>query len=81
MKERKTKITVETYEVLIISRHDSLSRNWCASCGKQVAIKTVNDTCSPTAGEDWANSLDRDSWQVVTDLPQPIDSNLKGDKP
>ena len=43
MRERKTEITVETYEVLIISRHGRLSRSWCASCGKQVAIITLND--------------------------------------
>lgn len=43
MRERKTEITVETYEVLIISRHGRLRRSWCASCGKQVAIITLND--------------------------------------
>ena len=43
MKERKIEITVETYEVLHISRRSSLSRIWCASCGKQVAVFSLND--------------------------------------
>jgi hypothetical protein len=38
VKERKTEITIETYEVLVISHRGSLSRSWCASCGKQVAV-------------------------------------------
>ena len=45
MREKKTEITVETFEVLIISRHDRLSRSWCESCGKQVALIGLNDAC------------------------------------
>ena len=45
MKGRKTEITVETYEVLVISGHGSLSYRWCASCGRQVAIISLNDAC------------------------------------
>lgn len=71
MKDRTIEITVETHEVLVISPHGSLNRGWCASCGKQVAIVSLNDACRPTAGED--NPLDRDSRRVVTDLPQLID--------
>jgi hypothetical protein len=42
VKERKIEITVETYEVLFISRHNSLGRSWCASCGKHVAVFSLN---------------------------------------
>jgi hypothetical protein len=43
VKERKIEITVETCEVLVITRRGSLSRNWCASCGKHVAVFSLND--------------------------------------
>ena len=43
MKKRKTEITIETFEVMAISRRNSLSRRWCASCEKQVAIVNLDD--------------------------------------
>ena len=43
MKERKTKITVESYEVLLINQRGSFNRLWCASCGKQAAVISLND--------------------------------------
>jgi hypothetical protein len=43
VKDRKTEIIFETYEVLIITRRGSLSRRWCASCGEQVAIISWDD--------------------------------------
>lgn len=45
MKGRKTEITIETYEVLVINSHASRNRNWCASCGKQVAVISIHDAC------------------------------------
>ena len=45
MKERKIVITVETCEVLIISRRGSLSRRWCDGCGKPVAMISLSDDC------------------------------------
>ena len=45
MKNRRTEITIETYEVLVMSRHGSLSRSWCAGCGQQVAIVSLDDAC------------------------------------
>ncbi len=36
-------ITVETYEVLIVRRAGSLSRVWCASCARPVAIISLDD--------------------------------------
>ena len=45
MKERKTEITVETYELLIVKQRGSLSRTWCASCGKHVAVISFKDAC------------------------------------
>ena len=38
VKERKTKITVESYEVLVIKQRGSFNRLLCAACGKQVAV-------------------------------------------
>jgi hypothetical protein len=32
VKEGKTEITVESYEVLLIKQRGGLSRNWCRSC-------------------------------------------------
>jgi hypothetical protein len=40
---RKTEITVETYEVLVMSRHCNL--NWCAICGKHVATISLSGGC------------------------------------
>ena len=42
MNERKTEITIETYEVLVVGRRGRISRRWCASCGKQVAAVSLN---------------------------------------
>jgi hypothetical protein len=46
VKERKTKITIETYEVLVISRHGSLGQDWCASCGRHVVVISIIDACA-----------------------------------
>lgn len=43
MKERKTEITIETYEILAIGRPGRISRSWCANCGKHVAAVSLND--------------------------------------
>ena len=43
MKDRRTEITVETYEVLVIKQRGSRNRGWCPSCGKHVAVMTLND--------------------------------------
>jgi hypothetical protein len=45
VKGRKTEITVETYEILVMSRHGSLRPNWCAACGKQVATISLSAVC------------------------------------
>ena len=43
MKERRTEITVETFEILVVSRRGRLSRKWCENCGKEVAIVSLDD--------------------------------------
>ena len=43
MKKSTTRITVETVEVLVISRHGGLKPSWCASCGKAVASLGLNE--------------------------------------
>ena len=48
VKERKTKITVDSYEVLVTKQRGSFNRLWCSSCGKQAAGISLNDAC--TAG-------------------------------
>ncbi len=45
MKERRTEITVETCEVLVISRQGVLSRSWCPSCAQQVPAVRLTDAC------------------------------------
>jgi hypothetical protein len=45
VKDKKTEITVETYEVLLIRQRSGLSRSWCASCSKQVALISLDDAC------------------------------------
>jgi hypothetical protein len=42
VKERRTEITVETYELLVAKQRGSLSRTWCAGCGKPEAIISFN---------------------------------------
>ena len=46
MKERKIEITIETYEVLLIKQRGSVSRSWCKSCSKQVALISLDDACA-----------------------------------
>ncbi len=58
MLERKIKITVETYEVLMLSDHRRFSKGLCARCRKRMTIISSNDKCGPTAGEDEANSIE-----------------------
>jgi hypothetical protein len=43
MKDRRTEITVETYEVLLIKQRGGLSRSWCRSCSKQVSLISLAD--------------------------------------
>lgn len=43
MKERKTEITVETCEVLVISRQGILNRSWCPSCAQHVPTVSLTD--------------------------------------
>ena len=43
MKEREIKITVDSYEVLVTKLRGSFNRLWCASCGKQAAVISLND--------------------------------------
>lgn len=45
MKDRRTEITVETYEVLLIRQRGGLSCGWCASCSKQVTLINLDDAC------------------------------------
>lgn len=45
MKGRKTEITIETFEVLVISSRGSRHRRWCDGCGKQVAVISIHDAC------------------------------------
>src|SRR5262249_18522702 len=41
--ERRTEITIETYEILIRSRRRLLNQAWCAGCGKRVAVVSLDD--------------------------------------
>jgi hypothetical protein len=45
VKDKETEITIETFEVLVISRRGSLSRKWCEGCGMQVATISLDDAC------------------------------------
>ncbi|HSE38335.1 MAG TPA: hypothetical protein VLG74_13610 [Blastocatellia bacterium] len=45
MKDKKTEITTETFEVLIIRRRGTLTRKWCEGCGKQVALISLEEAC------------------------------------
>jgi hypothetical protein len=45
VKERKIQITVETHEVLVIRERGNLYHIWCARCGKQTAVISLNDAC------------------------------------
>ena len=84
--DRKTEITIETYEVLIMKSHVGLRRRWCAGCGKQVALVSLNDACSSGFNlqniqqQVVAGRITRSRRLAGRDLPHLIDSNLKGDK-
>jgi hypothetical protein len=43
VKGRKTEITHETYEVLVIRQSGTLNRGWCPSCRKRVTLISLND--------------------------------------
>jgi len=44
LKARKTEITFETYEVLLIKQRGGFRRGWCATCAKQVALISMDQT-------------------------------------
>ncbi len=46
MKVRRTEITVETCEVLLVKQRGGLNFGWCADCSKQVALISLSDACS-----------------------------------
>jgi len=54
VKERKTEINIETYEVMAISRDGSLSRVWCAICSKQVVTISLGDAWLSALGTEAA---------------------------
>lgn len=43
MTRRRTEITFETYEVLSVRQHGSLSHLWCPACGQEVGAVSVAD--------------------------------------
>lgn len=45
MKDKKTEITTETFEVMIIRRHGRFTCKWCEGCGKQVALISLDEAC------------------------------------
>jgi hypothetical protein len=45
VKDKKIEITIETCEVLLVSRRGGLSRGFCASCCHQVALISWEDAC------------------------------------
>jgi len=45
---KRTEITVETHEVLIIRRGDSPVRAWCVECSAEVPVIPVNEAVSLT---------------------------------
>jgi hypothetical protein len=60
VKERKTEITVETYEVLAISHRGPISRSWCAGCGRQVTVICSNDASLSGLSEEAIGQLAQD---------------------
>jgi hypothetical protein len=45
VKDKRTEITTESVEVLLIRSRGTLSRKWCEGCGKQVALISLDDAC------------------------------------
>jgi hypothetical protein len=45
VKEKRIKITVDSYEILVTKQRGSSNRLWCSSCGKQAAVISLNDAC------------------------------------
>ncbi|HEX8815717.1 MAG TPA: hypothetical protein VF753_09470 [Terriglobales bacterium] len=46
---KRTEITVETDQILVL-RKSRTSRNWCAECGREVEMVTVNNAGVLTGG-------------------------------
>jgi hypothetical protein len=46
VKAKRTQITVETYEVLVVKQRASLSRRWCAACNEETAAIDLQDACN-----------------------------------
>jgi hypothetical protein len=44
--KRRTDITVETDQVVVIRQHKSLARAWCEQCAGQVKILTVGQAAA-----------------------------------
>lgn len=43
LKAKKTEITVETFEVLLIKQRGGFRRGWCAMCDKHVALISMDE--------------------------------------
>jgi hypothetical protein len=72
--DRKIEITVETYEVLFVKQRVALSRSWCASCSKQVAVIGLNDACAAGLSASAISSHEEDRRIHLIEIPgeQPL---------
>jgi len=43
MRTRKTKVTVESHQLLVVRSAKRLSEGWCARCSKQVRMVTADE--------------------------------------
>ena len=72
MKDRRTEITIETYEVLFI-KSSIISRNWCASCGKEVTVINLNDaSLSGLSEEDVGRQAQSGRLHLIKAVGQPL---------
>ena len=73
MTDRSTQITIETYEVLVISRSSSTRRSWCESCGKEVTVVTLSDASLSRLSEEVIGRQTRSRrFHLIEAVGQPL---------
>ena len=46
MRTRKTKVTVETHQVLVVRRGGRLDEDWCTQCCREVRMVTADEAAA-----------------------------------
>lgn len=46
MRTKKTRVTVETHQLLVVRRGNRIIEDWCTQCGRQVSMVTADEAAA-----------------------------------